>query len=290
MRRRDFVTGVAALAAASQLEAQAPVERTPRKGRIKQGVMRVNFDPKMSFEEICQIAARTGCYGVDLAGPNDLPMLRKYGLTCTMAGQGGVTFENGIIRKEFHDALEKSVGAQIDFCSKEGLPNMIMVGGQRRGMSYEEGADAAVAFFNRVKARLEDKNVTICMEMMNSKYKDPAIGRFDQICDHISWAVDVCKRVNSPRIKMLCDIYHLQVMDGNVVANIRENIQWIGHFHTGGVPGRHEIDETQELNYRFIAEEIAKLGYTGYISHEYRLTPGKDAARELDHAVSIMDV
>ena len=160
----------------------------------------------------------------------------------------------------------------------------------RKGMSYEEGAANCVAFFHRVKAHAEDKSVTICMEVMNSKFSDPLLGRIDQICDHLAWGVDVCKRVNSPRVKILFDIYHVQIMDGNVVQNIRDNFQWIAHFHTGGVPGRHEIDETQELNYRYIAQSIAELGFTGYIAHEYRPAPGHDPLKSLDRALEIMDV
>jgi hydroxypyruvate isomerase len=201
-----------------------------------------------------------------------------------------VTFEDGLIRKELHDKLVESVRANLDLCAANGCPNMISVGGQRRGMSYEEGADNAVAFLNRVKAHAEDKGVTICLEVMNNKFTDPALGRVDQICNHVAWGVDVCKRVNSPRVKILFDIYHAQIMDGDVCHNIRENIQWIGHFHTGGVPGRHEIDDTQELNYRFIAKTIADLGFTGYVSHEYRPAPGRDPIQSFAQAMDIMDV
>jgi hydroxypyruvate isomerase len=122
-----------------------------------------------------------------MIAPNDWPTLKKYGLKNLMGTTGGVTFENGIIRKEFHDALEKSVAANIDQCAAAGIPNMITVGGQRKGMSYEEGADNAVAFFNRIKAHAEEKQVTVCMEIMNSKFMDSTIGRWDQICDHLAW-------------------------------------------------------------------------------------------------------
>lgn len=130
---------------------------------------------------------------------------------------------------------------------------MITVAGKRRGMSYEESAENCAAFFNRVKSRAEDKSVTICLEVMNNKFTDPTLGRVDQICNQIDWAVDVVKRVNSPRIKVLFDIYHVQIMDGDLADHIRDNFQWIAHFHTGGVPGRHLIDDSQEINYRFVA-------------------------------------
>jgi len=288
MRRRDFVTGLAAAgAAASQLSAQAPA---PRKGRLKQCCMRVNFDPKMAFEDCCREAASRGIVGFDLIAPQDWPTLKKYGLVPSMANTGGVTFENGLIRKELHESLEKSVGAFIDQCAAGGVTNMISVGGQRRGMSYEEGMDNAVAFLNRVKKHAEDKGVTICLEMMNSKFTDATLGRVDQICDHTDWGFEVMRRVNSPRVKLLFDIYHAQVADGDVVHRIKDNIQLIGHFHTGGVPGRHELDDTQELNYHFIAKSIADLGYTGYVSHEYRPAPGRDPLKSLEQVYEIMTV
>jgi hydroxypyruvate isomerase len=143
---------------------------------------------------------------------------------------------------------------------------------------------------NRVKGHAEDKGVTICIEVMNSKFKDSRLGREDQICDHLAWGVDVCKRVNSPRVKVLFDIYHVQIMDGDICDNIRQNFAWIAHFHTGGVPGRHVIDSTQELNYRFIAQTIADLNFTDYVAHEFRPEPGHDPIEGLKQAIAIMNV
>lgn len=248
------------------------------------------FDPKMPFEDRCREAARLGCVGYDLVTPKDWPTLKKYGLIPTMAPPGGVTMEDGIIHKEAHEKSLAALGASIDECAAGGCPNVITVGGQRRGMSNAEGADNAVAFLNRIKSRAEDKGVTICMEVMNSKLQDPGLGRKDQICDHLAWGVEVCQRVNSPRVRILCDIYHLQIMDGDVCRNIHQNFQWIAHFHTGGVPDRHEIDDTQELNYRFIAKTIADLGYTGYVAHEFRPSPGRDPIQSLKQAIDIMTV
>lgn len=286
MHRREFIAtlGVAG-AAAAQTETSAH-----RTGRLKQCAMRVNFNPQMPFEDVCREAARLGIHGFDLIGVQDWPVLRKYGLIPTMGPTGGVSFENGLIRKEFHESLEKSVRATLDECAAAGCPNMITVGGQRKGMSYEEGADNCVAFFNRVKSHAEDKGVTICLEIMNNKFTQPELGRTDQICNHIAWAVDVVKRVNSPRVKVLFDIYHVQIMDGDICHHIQESLQWIAHFHTGGVPGRHELDDTQEINYRFVAKTIADLGFNGYIAHEYRPSPGRDPIKDLAQAIEIMTV
>ena len=294
MRRRDFVTTLgASLAANGIASAQAPTPAiTPvkRKNRLKQGCMRTNFPANMPFDDMCRIAAEQGIHGFDLIAPSDWPTLKKYGLKPLLATTGGVSFENGVIRREFHEALEKVVNANIDTCAAGGCPNMFAVGGQRRGMSYQEGADNAVSFFNRIKAHAEDKQVTVSLEIMNSKFMDSTVGRWDQICDHLAWGVGVVKRVNSPRVKILFDIYHVQIMDGDVVHNIRENIQYISHFHTGGVPDRHEIDQTQELNYRFIAQAIVDAGFTGYVSHEYRPATGHDPVQSLKRAIEIMDV
>jgi hydroxypyruvate isomerase len=282
MRRRDFVV---ASAAAGRLAAQ-PQAVFERKGRLKQGVMLMNFNPSMPFEDMCREAARLGCKGFDAVDVSSWPMLRKYGLIPTLAfpNVAPPPFTDGIARKELHDRMERLMHANIDQCAVGGCPTIPVAGGQRRGMSYEEGADNCVTFFNRVKVHAEDKGVNICIEVMN-KFDRP-----DQVCDHVAWAVQVCRRVNSPRVKLLFDIYHAQITDGDICRNIRDNVQWIAHFHTGGVPGRHEIDDTQELNYRFIASTIVDLGFTGYVSHEWTPAPGRDPIRSLTKAIEIMDV
>lgn len=286
MQRREFVTGLAATGLAT---AQTPAA-IPRKGRIKQSSMLVNFPDGTPLETACREAARAGCVAMDLIPAQDWPTVRKFGLALSTAPRTIMTIEDGIIRKELHPALEAAVRASLDECARWNCRNVIVVGGQRRGMSYAEGADRCVEFLNRVKAPAEDKGVNIVLEVMNSKYTNPLLGRVDQVCDHLAFGVDVCRRLNSPRVKLLFDIYHAQIADGDVSANIRQNIQWIGHFHTGGVPGRHELDATQELNYRFIAQTILDTGYTGYVAHEYRPAPGRDAVQSLEQVVEIMDV
>jgi hydroxypyruvate isomerase len=202
----------------------------------------------------------------------------------------GVSIRDGLIRPDLHDAIERAFHSEIDQCAASGVPNIITVGGERHGIGYEEGKDKAIALLNRVKAHAEDKGVTICIEVVNSKYTDPEFGRADAIFDHLGWGVDLCKRVNSPRVRILFDIYHVQIMDGDVCASIRDDFPWIAHFHAAGVPGRHELDDTQELNYRFVAKTIADLGFTGYIAHEWRPTPGRDPIENLQRVFDIMDV
>jgi hydroxypyruvate isomerase len=295
MQRRDFLSAVAAAGIAATSPAVHTTAQTPqkvqRKRRIRQALFRNVFGTgNMTFDDQCRIAADLGCVGFDLIGPQDWPTMKKYGLVPTMAGAGPVTFPDGLIHKEVHDELEVKLKTHIDQCIAGGCSKVITVGGQRKGMSYAEGADNAVAFLNRIKSHAEGRGATICLENMNTRYPDNVLGRPDQICDHVGWGFDVCKRVNSPSVKMLFDIYHAQVMDGNICATIQDNLQWIAHFHTAGVPGRHELTETQEINYRFVAQTIADLGFTGYIAHEYRPSPGRDPIEILKQTLDIMDV
>jgi len=275
-----------------QAAQSGPRPAVQRRGRIKQGLWRTNFgaDSALSFDDMCREAARLGCYGFDLIAPEEWPTLRRHGLQPLLAGAGPVTFENGIIHPEVHDQIETDIRPFIDMCADEGARTIITIGGQRRGMSYEQGADNAVALLNRLKSHLEDRNVTIAIENMNNRRTDPRFGREDQIFGHWAWGVDVCKRVSSPNVKLVCDLYHLQIMDGDIAVNIRDSIEWIAHFHTAGVPTRNEIDFSQEMNYRYIAEVIADLPYDGYVSHEWRPTPGRDPLRSIAEALEIMDV
>ncbi len=288
------VTGtLAAPALGQQAQPAAPAQpRIARKGRIKQGLWRVNFgaDTKLTFDEQCAEAARLGCYGFDLIAPADWPTLRKHGLEPLLAGAGPVTFENGIIHPEVHAQLEKDIRPWIDTVADAGVKTIITIGGQRRGMPFEQATDNAVAFLNRIKGHLEDRGVTIAIENMNNRRLDPAFGREDQTFGRWGWGVGVCERVNSQHVKLVCDLYHLQIMDGDIAQNIRDTIQWIAHFHTAGVPSRNEIDFSQEMNYRYIAEVIAATPFTGYVSHEWRPTPGRDPLRSIAEALAIMDV
>lgn len=271
--------------------AAAPA-KIPRKGRIKQGLWTNNFGDgtTLTFDDMCREAARVGAYGFDLIAPENWPTLRKYGLEPLLAGAGPVTFQNGLIHSEVHKELETAIRPYIDMCAKEKIRTFISIGGQKRGMPPERAADNAVTFLNKIKSQLEDKSVTIAVENMNNKRLDPRFGREDQVFGHWEWGTNVCERVNSPRVKLVCDLYHLQIMDGDIAENLRKSIQWIAHFHTAGVPQRTEIDYTQEMNYRYIAQVIAELPFDGYVSHEWRPSPGRDPIRDIEEALAIMDV
>ena len=281
MTRRVFLPTLLAGAAAAQSPSE---EKVQRKGRLKQCVTGGVFPRAMSFEDRCKNAARLGVVGYDLIGPKDWPTLKKYGLIPTMYPPGpGGNIENSLNRKENHEAIVKGMDAALDEAAANGCPSVITFSGNRRYMPDAEGVDNAVMCLNRIKAHAEDKGVNICIELLNSK-----VNHKDYMFDHTSWGVEVCKRVNSPRVKILYDIYHAQIMEGDIIRTIKDNFQYIGHFHTGGNPGRNEIDETQELNYRLVAQTIADLGYKGYVAHEY--SPKRDALTSLDQAMKIFDV
>ena len=171
----------------------------------------------------------------------------------------------------------------IDAAAEAGAPNVIALSGNRKGRSDEEGLENTVTYFNRIKKYAEDKGVTICLELLNSKVNHP-----DYQCDHTAWGVEVCKRVGSARVKLLYDIYHMQIMEGDIIRTIKDNFQYIAHFHTAGNPGRHEMDDTQEMNYRGIAKSIADLGFQGYVAHEY--SPLGDPLVSLEATLKMFEV
>jgi hydroxypyruvate isomerase len=280
MNRRNFLAaGAAAAAVASAQNAIA----APAKGRLKQAACGGVFPKGSTLEDRCRIAQKLGLVGIDLVGPKDWPTLKRYGLIPTMGTGTGTTIPEGPIRTENHAKYEKMTHELIDQAAANGVPNIIILSGERKGMSDQKGLENCTAWCNKVKAHAEDKGVTICMELLNSKVDHP-----DYMCDHTAWGVELCKRVGSPRVKLLYDIYHMQIMEGDVIRTIRENIQYIGHFHTAGNPGRHEMDHTQELNYKPIAKAIADLNFQGYVAHEY--SPVGDALKALEATVALFEV
>src|SRR5262245_16677438 len=290
MKRREFMASVAApLIAAPFVGAQQTPAGNAKRVKIKQSVMAsVWGNSPLSFDERCKTLARIGFKGVDLPTAQQVPIVKNYGLTPTLMTGTGTSFQNGLIRKEMHDMFEAEFHKGIDMCVSLGCPILIALPGERRGMSYEEGSDNAAAIFNRVKGYAEQKNITLCMEITNSKVV--ADQRTDQIFNHLSWGLDVCKKANSPRVKILYDMYHVQIADGDVTRNLRDNFDHICHIHVAGVPSRQEIDDKQELNFRFIANAIADLGYTGYVAHEWRPGTGRDAIKSLEQCFEIMNV
>ena len=250
-------------------------------GRLKQSAARWCYS-KIAMDDLCRQAAEIGLSGIDLVDEKDWPIARKYGLVPAMVSGAG-TIPVAWNRKENHDKLEKDMRDNIAKAAAAKLPNVITFSGNRKGLADDEGRDNCILGLNRVKKVAEDAGVTICLELLNSK-----VDHKDYQCDHTKWGVDVVKAVGSPRVKLLYDIYHMQIMEGDVIRTIRDNIQYIGHFHTGGVPGRHELDETQELQWRTIAQAIADLKFEGYFAHEF--VPAKDPMASLKSAVTLCTV
>ena len=250
--RRELLKSSAVGFAASQipLEMSATAE-TVRKGRIHQSVSQWCYR-NMSIDQLSQAAANIGLKGVDLLQPDDYEIPRRYGLVCSMGYAGGGEIAKAMNRVENHAAIEQAFRTNIPRAAKAGVPNVITFSGNRAGLSDDEGAHNTIAGLNRVKKIGEDQGVTICLELLNSK-RD----HHDYMCDHTAWGVRVVQEVNSPNVKLLYDIYHMQIMEGDLIETIRQNIEWIGHFHTGGVPGRHELDNTQEIHWEAVMRAIA---------------------------------
>jgi hydroxypyruvate isomerase len=236
----------------------------------------------MSVDDLARHAASVGMHSVELIGPEDWPAVKAHGLTCAMAN-GPSDIARGWNRPELHDQLVKKSEELLPLIAEAGLPNMILFSGNRDGLSDSEGLANCAKGIKRITGVAEDLGVTLCMELLNSKRDHE-----DYQCDHTSWGVELVKRVESERFRLLYDIYHMQIMEGDVIATIQENIEHIAHFHTGGVPGRNEIDETQELNYRAICKAIVEAGFTGYIAQEF--IPVNDPLSSLKAAVEVCTV
>jgi hydroxypyruvate isomerase len=276
MTRRSAIKATAAASIlGSHLRADQP------KGRLKQSAARWCY-AKISLDELCRSGAEMGLSGIDLVKPEEWPTVKKYGLISSMVYSAG-TIPDGWNRKENHDRLVKEMQEGIDRAAAEKLPNVITFSGNRRGLPDDEGRDNCIIGLRRVKKMAENSGVTINLELLNSK-----VNHKDYQCDHTAWGVAVMQGVDSPRVKLLYDIYHMQIMEGDIIRTIRDNIQYIGHFHTGGVPGRHELDDTQELQWRTVAQAIADLHFDGFMAHEF--VPTKDPLTSLRQAVDLCRV
>ena len=251
-----------------------------RNNRINQTVCEWCFN-KMPLEKLCEESSRMGIRGVDLVGPAAWPTLKKYNLVGTMTPSHGI--EKGLNRRENWDECLGKIRKSIEATAEAGFPNVICFSGNRGGMSDEEGMRNCAEALKQVVGLAEEKKVTICMELLNSK-----VNHKDYMCDHTAWGVGLCKMVGSERFKLLYDIYHMQIMEGDVIHTLTDNKDYIGHYHTAGVPGRNEIDETQELYYPAIMKAIVKTGYKGWVGQEF--IPRHDPIASLREAARICDV
>ncbi len=275
-------SGAAALAASVDTGGESVMQdQSAPSGRLKQSVSRWCYG-EMPLEELCRAAKAMGVVALDLLGPDDWAPVLSEGLACAMCnGPGGIT--DGWNEPSNHDHLVARSEELLPHIAELGLKNMIVFSGNRRRITDDEGISNCARGLERILPLAESLGVTLHMELLNSK-RDHR----DYQCDHTAWGVKLAKRLGTNHFKLLYDIYHMQIMEGDVIATIEENIAYIGHFHTGGVPGRNEIDATQELNYRRICEAIADTGFNGHLAHEF--VPTGDPMTSLRHAVELCAV
>ncbi|MFM2145803.1 MAG: hypothetical protein RL732_639 [Bacteroidota bacterium] len=286
--RRHLLKQIATGTAVSLLPsyASAKQEEQSLKGNINHSACRWCY-ASIPLEELCAAAKQIGLKGIDLVGPKEWPTLEKYGLTSTMCNGAEINLVDGWNDKKFHPKLIQNYTDMIPLVAKAGYKNLICFSGNRRNIDDETGWNICADGLKQIMSLAEQHGVTIVMELLNSK-----VDHKDYQCDRTSWGVELCKRVGSPNFKLLYDIYHMQIDEGDVIRTIRQYKDYIAHYHTGGVPGRNEIDSTQELYYPAIMKAIIDLGFTGFVAQEF-IPSSRDKSKQLEalsNAVRICDV
>ncbi len=262
------------------------VEDNNRKGNINHSVCRWTYE-HLSVEELCVAVKKLGFSAIDLVGPKDWNVLNKYGVDSSMCNGAEISLTEGFNDKQYHQTLLKNYSEHIELVSKAGYKNLICFSGNKNGMDDETGLNNCTEALKQLTSLAEKKGVVIQMELFNSK-----IDHKDYMCDNTVWGIELCKRIGSANFKLLYDIYHMQINEGDVIRTIKDHHQYFGHYHTAGVPGRHEIDETQELYYPAIMKAILATGYKGYVAQEF-IPTGVDKTSKIDalnKAINICDV
>jgi hydroxypyruvate isomerase len=262
---------------------EPPLDSDTLKGKINHSVARWCFND-FDIETLCREAKKIGITGIDLVGPKDWPILQKHNLDSTMCNGAELNLVDGFNDQKFHEQLIKNYTEMIPLVAKAGYKNLICFSGNKRGKTDEEGWNNCVIGLQKILPLAEKHQVTLVMELLNSK-----IDHKDYQCDKTFWGVELAKRINSENFKLLYDIYHMQIDEGDVIRTIKENYKYIAHYHTGGVPGRNEIDETQELNYSTIMKAIAETGFNGFVGQEF-IPKQKDKIASLKKAITICDI
>ena len=253
------------------------------KGNINHSVCEWCY-PDLNLEELCQVANELGLVGIDLIGPKGWSTLKKNNLISTMCNGAEISLTKGFNHKNYHNRLVDNYLEHIDLVAEAGYTNLICFSGNRNGMDDETGLKNSVEGLKKILGRAEKRGVVIQMELFNSKINHP-----DYMCDNTPWGIELCKRLDSPNFKLLYDIYHMQISEGDIIRTIQDHHQYFGHYHTAGVPGRNEIDETQELFYPAIMQAIVATGFKGYVAQEF-IPTAKDPFESLRRAISICDV
>lgn len=255
----------------------------PLKGKINHSVCRWCY-PSIPLDDLCKAAKDIGIAGIDLVGPSEWPVLQKYGLTAALTHGAGRGITEGFNDPRYHDELVASYEQLIPQVAAAGYNQLICFSGNRNGLADEQGIENCAIGLKRLLETAEKHGVTLVMELLNSK-----VDHADYQCDHTEWGVALCNKVGSDRFKLLYDIYHMQIMEGDVIATIRKHHKYIAHYHTGGVPGRNEIDEMQELNYPAIMRAIVETGFKGYVAQEF-IPSRPEPLASLEQAIQICDV
>jgi hydroxypyruvate isomerase len=285
---KNIIAGTAAIGVSSGFSALAMDKSESDqplrlKGNINHAVCRWCFS-SFDVETLCTEAKKIGIQGIDLVGPKDWPTLKKHGLESTMCNGAEINLTDGFNDEKFHEKLIQNYTAMIPLVAEAGYKNLICFSGSRRGKDDETGWNNCVKGLKQLIPLAEKHNVVLVMELLNSK-----INHKDYQCDRTSWGAELCKRLGSENFKLLYDIYHMQIDEGDVIRNIREYHQYIAHYHTAGVPGRNEIDDTQELYYPAIMKAIAETGFKGFVAQEF-IPKNADKIASLKKAVSICDI
>lgn len=289
MNRRKLIQSVMAGTAAAAL---APVYSFAKKAdqlspllknNINHSVCRWTYD-FLSLEALCVLAKEIGLKAIDLVGPKDWQVLKDHGLHSSMCNGAEIGLTKGWNDPQYHDTLIKNYTEHINLVSAAGYQNLICFSGNRNGMDDEKGMNNCAEGLKKIIGLAEKKGVVIQMELFNSK-----VDHRDYMCDKSAWGVALCKKIGSPNFKLLYDIYHMQINEGDVIRTIQQNHEWFGHYHTAGVPGRHEIDDTQELFYPAIMNAIVATGYKGYVAQEF-IPVKKDKTASLRDAILRCDV
>lgn len=286
INRRNLGLGAVAAASAIYLsgggkamadeEKSESLNNSASTGKLKQGFCSWCFDGKATLEEQCLWAKKLGMPGIDLLGPSKFETVKKHGLVCTMVNSHPLT--DGLCDPKYHDMALEEINKAIEATSKEGWRNVICFSGNARGISREVGMNNCVDALKKIVSVAEKKKVILNMELLNSK-----VNHADYMCDRTDWGIELVKRVGSDNFKLLYDIYHMQIMEGDIIRSIQDNHQYFGHYHTAGNPGRHELDATQEIYYPPIAKAVSEVPYDGFFVHEF--LPRRDSYTSLAEAV-----
>ncbi|HEV3258909.1 MAG TPA: TIM barrel protein [Gemmataceae bacterium] len=287
--RRSLLRGAAGMAAAGALALPALAaddKPAATRKRVKQSIVQWCFQKHWDTDEMCRVARRLGCVSVELVDPKDWPTLRKHDLVCAIAPSHW--FDKGMNNPKYHDMCIGKMRKAIDACADHGFPNVITFTGFREDIPDDQGIKNCVAGYKKIIGHAEKKKVNLCLEMLNSRVKEEMKGHPGYQGDHTDYCMQIIKQVGSPRMKLLFDIYHVQIMDGDVIRRIRQYADYIAHIHTAGNPGRAELDDRQEINYPPIMKALVEVGYKGYVGQEF--IPTRDPLQGLREAVALCDV